>query len=145
MALESLGGRLTVLIIASIAAWMLGAASSMLADSPLPTVFPDGSYVTLVVISVFSFSFLFFGYPAPLVLFLGGIFAGNHLKLAGGDVYTVLLSVVCIMAAYSSIRLGDALLDDMVGKGNFKRAAKISLILIAVALAVSLALDLSGW
>ena len=145
MALESLGGRLTVLIIASIAAWILGVASSMLADSPLPTVFPENSYVTLLVLSVFSFSFLFFGYPAPLVLFLGGIFAGNHLKLAGGDAYIVMLSVVCIMAAYSSIRLGDALLDDMIGKGNFKRAAKISLILIAVSLAVSLALDLSGW
>ncbi len=143
--LESLGCRLTILIIASVAAWILGATSSMLADSPLPTVFPDGSYATLIVLSVFSFSFLFFGYPAPLVLFLGGIFAGNHLKLAGWDAYTVILSVVCIMAAYSSIRLGDALLDDMIGKGNFKRAAKISLILIMVALAVSLALDLSGW
>ena len=145
MALESFGGRLTILIVASMAAWILGITSSMLAEGPLPTVFPEGSYVTLIVLSVFSFSFLFFGYPAPLVLFLGGIFAGNHLKLAGGDAYLVLLSVVCIMAAYSSIRLGDALLDDMIGKGNFKRAAKISLILIMVALAVSLALDLSGW
>jgi hypothetical protein len=52
--------------------------------------------------------------------------------------------MVCILAAYASIRLGDALLDDMVGKGNFKRALKISLIMIALFLLISIGVDLSN-
>lgn len=143
MELEWLKSRLSILMLASVVAWIFGILAAATA-SYIPSLFPVGSYVTLVSLSVFAFSFLFFGYPAPLIMFFAGIFAGIHVKIAGIDIYTIILSIVCILSAYSSIRLGDALLDDMVGKGNFKRALKISLIMIALFLIISIAVDLSN-
>jgi len=144
MALEDLKSRLTVLFIASIAAWIFGALVATLSESPLPTIFADGSPLTLVSLVMFTFSFFFFGYPSPFIMFLGGIFLGNRIRVMGIDAFSVVVSVVCIMAAYASIRLGDALLDDMIGKGNFKRAMKVSLVLTVLFLAISIALDLKA-
>ena len=143
MELESLKSRLSILMIASVVAWIFGILASA-ASSNIPSLFPSDSYVTLVSISVFAFSFLFFGYPAPLIMFLAGIFAGLGVKTAGVGIYTIILSIICILAAYASIRLGDALLDDMVSKGNFKRALKISLIMTALFLMISIGVDLSN-
>jgi uncharacterized membrane protein len=143
MELESLKSRLSILMIASVVAWMFGILASAV-SSNIPSLFPSDSYVTLVSISVFAFSFLFFGYPAPLIMFLAGIFAGLRVKTAGVDIYTIILSMICILAAYASIRLGGALLDDMVSKGNFKRALKISLIMTALFLIISIGVDLSN-
>jgi len=143
MELEGLKSRLSILMIASVVAWIFGILAATVANY-IPSLFPSDSYVTIISTSVFAFSFLFFGYPAPLIMFLAGIFAGIKVKAAGVDAYTIILSMVCILAAYASIRLGDALLDDMVGKGNFKRALKISLIMIALFLLISIGVDLSN-
>ena len=143
MELEWLKSRLSILMLASVVAWIFGILAAAMA-SYIPSLFPAGSYVTLVSMSVFAFSFLFFGYPAPLIMFLAGIFTGTHVKAAGIDTYAIILSMVCVLAAYSSIRLGDALLDDMVGKGNFKRALKISVIMIVLFLIISVGIDFSN-
>ena len=144
MALEMLKGRLPVLLLASIVAWIFGITAILMASSELPAFFAQNTPLSLLVITIFSFSFLFFGYPAPFIMFLGGMFAGVHIKTAGIDSFSAIVTIVSLMAAYSSVRLGDALLDDMIGKGNFKQAVKISIILIIVALVISAAIDLSG-
>jgi hypothetical protein len=144
MALESLKSRIFVLMVASIIAWIFGILASLASSSPLPSLFPDNSYATLVSVSVFAFSFLFFGYPSPLIMFIGGIFVGARLKVVGLDAYSAALSIACIIAAYASIRLGDALLDDMVGKGNFGRALKVSIIMAVLFLIISIGIDLSN-
>lgn len=144
MAMEFLRSRLTILIVASAAAWIFGAAASYYSAAPLPLFFPTDMQATFIAVIVFAFSFLFFGYPAPLIMFLGGMTAGEHARLAGIDTYASVLSIVCLLAAYASIRLGDALLNDMTGKGNFKQAIKISLIIVIVFLAIAAGIDLSG-
>jgi hypothetical protein len=142
MALE-LNLKILILVIASIAAWGFGIAASNFSQETLPSFFPDDSSVTLVALIVFTFSFLFFGYPSPLIMFLGGLMAGNHLKALGIDPYILVLTSASILASYSSIQLGIALLDDMVGKGNFKQALKFSLITTALFLIISVIFDLT--
>jgi hypothetical protein len=144
MAIDILKSRLMVVAVAAIVAWFFGMYVTTLSESALPTVFAEGSSITLIAVSVFAFSLLFFGYPSPFIMFLGGIFAGNRLGAAELDAFTVALSLACILASYSSVRLGDALLDDLIGKGNFKSALKISLILAGVFLAIAIGFDLMG-
>jgi len=144
MAPEFLKSRLFVLLIASIVAFAFGVTATVMSQTSLPAFFPAGTPITVLSLVVFAFSFLFFGYPSPFIMFIAGMFTGNHVKAFGVDATAGILSLVCIMAAYSSIRLGDALLDDMIGKGNFKQAVRISVIMIAIFLAISLGLDLRG-
>jgi hypothetical protein len=134
--------RLIILIIASVAALALGAMASVLSATALPMFFPADSYITVISVIIFTFGFLFFGYPAPFILFLAGLFIGNYAKTAGADMFAIMSSIAFIMASYSSIRLGDALLDDMIGKGNFKQALKISIIMIILSLVISAGVDL---
>lgn len=90
-------------------------------------VFPQGTLMILIALSVFTVGFLFFGYLTPLMMF----FAGVHLKTVSMEAgltapKPLLLAFSVIMVGYSSIMLGDALLKDMVGRGNFLKVLGIS-------------------
>lgn len=107
-------------------------------------IFPLGASVFLIVLAVFSFSFLFFGFPSPLIMLFLGIYTGWVFKsIPGSGLMAGVLLVSSVLSSYSSISLGNAILDDMRGIGNFKKALKISLIILLVALVLAGGYDLA--
>jgi hypothetical protein len=135
--------RLVLLLVASVVAWLFGAAASATATpGTIPMFFPAGTSLLLVVVSVFAFSFLLFGYLAPLAMFFAGMHTGLLAKAAVGFSSYVAVAVVCaFLAAYAAIRLGQALLEDITNRGSFKGALKVSLLLLVVAFAAPAVAD----
>jgi hypothetical protein len=142
MIAERLKGRIVVLFIAVVVAWLFGIFEGYYTTEAL-SVFPADVPLTLLALSTFAFGFLFFGYPSPFIMFFIGVHTGD---LFTGVITTklIVISVAAFCASYAAIRLGDALLDDMLGTGNFNRAAKISMLCILAALAVSILGDFGG-
>ncbi len=112
---------------------------------PIPAILPDNNF--LQAASVFTFSFLFFGFAAPFVMLAAGWQQGALMKAAidaqSVDPRLLLVMTSTFIAAYAAIRLGDALLDDLIGKGNFKDALANGLMLLGVALAIALGASLA--
>lgn len=139
--------RVVAMLIISIVAIGLGMAISYFSKpGMLADVFPLGLQLSFIVAGVFSFGFLFFGYLTPLIMFFSGYHFGFVSKFGGDAVSAFLVTGVLasILAAFASIRLGDALLDDMVGKGNFKDALLISMIVLLAAVMIAIVVDLVG-
>lgn len=134
--------RTIYLLIASCALLGLGIfltyASTIVTLSPLPL---DTGLLLLTVIT-FSFGFLFFGYIAPVILFFVGMHIGCLLRFSLESTPFIIGAIACsLLACYAAVRLGDALLDDMRGKGNFKAAWQITLIVLGIALVIAFSLD----
>lgn len=134
--------KVIYLLIASAATWFLGVAAAFFYPDSFPSVFSIGTGLTLVTLSVFSFSFMFFGYLAPLMMF----FAGGHAGIVSRSLpefnpAVAALIVANFLAAYAAVRLGDALLEDLRGKGNVRNALAISLIIVAIAAVFSFSFD----
>lgn len=108
-------------------------------------LFPTGASLFLITLAVFSFSFLFFGFPSPIIMLFVGIHMGWILKnIPGEEAKIVVLGVCSLLASLSSVMLGISLLEDMRGKGNFKKVLKISLVLILIAVVISAGFDLTS-
>jgi hypothetical protein len=135
--------RVLVMLIISIVAIILGLTMSYYSKpQAMESVFPMGIGLIFIVAGVFSFGFLFFGYLTPVMMFLSGIHFGFLFKFAGELTGFVIAWIIASMlAAYSSIRLGDALLDDLIGKGNFRGALKTSIMVLMSAIVIALIMD----
>ena len=135
--------RVLVLFVTVILAFVLGAAAGYYAKTPLPNVLPDATPLAVTALIVFAFGFLFFGYTSPIITFFIGITAGNAFKISQAlTTQLVLLFTVSILAAFASIRLGEALLQDLSEQGNFREALKISLAILVAALIAAGGADL---
>lgn len=130
-----------VLITLGVIAWVIGTWQGY--NSPASfTVLPTGIAVFLTTLTVFAFSFLFFGFPAPVILFFAGVSAGE--TYAAAPVITAKLAAsnaAFLVAAYAAILLGNALYEDMIGASNFKKAGRASMIALAAALLIAAIAD----
>jgi len=79
----------------------------------------------LPIIALFPLSLLFFGFLSPLF----ALFTGISLSQSSQGIVGIGLSILML---YGGIRLGDALWQDLNGKGNFKRAFLISMVLFVI-------------
>lgn len=133
-----------LILLLSAITWFLGAAFVFFGVQ-IPAVLPENAF--LQAASVFTFGFLFFGFTAPFVMLAAGGQQGALMKAAvdaqSVDPKLMLAMVSTFIAAYAAIRLGDSLLDDLTGKGNFKDALQNGLILLGVALAIALGASLA--
>ena len=105
-------------------------------------IFPAEVQILVLAIVTFAFGFMFFGYPSPAIMFFAGVHLGGTAKAAGAfGAYSILGALSCALIAFSSVKLGTALLEDLAEKGNFKKSLRISLIFLAIALAVAAVTD----
>ncbi|GEM_PF-6489281 len=124
----------------TLVAFTAGLGAGYLMDDPSAiVVFPLDSSVFAVTVAAFSFSLLFFGFSSPIVMFFVGSFVSVLFKHAAAPSLSIaVLAIASVLASMAAIRLGDALLEDMRGTGNFRDSMKITLILMAVSLVLSL-------
>ncbi|MBI4214951.1 hypothetical protein HY546_03060 [archaeon] len=135
--------KVIYLLILSAVTWFAGLLVAFFNPVSFPSVFSIGAGLTIIVLSVFSLSFMFFGYLAPLMLFFAGGHAGVLSRaLPSFNPAVAALIASTFLAAYSAIRLGDSLLEDLRGTGNVRNALMVSLVVIAIAVAFSFSVDL---
>lgn len=140
-----LGKRTLGLLSITVISLIVGGALMITYKDPSLLVFPEYVPLTLIVSTVFTFGFLFFGYLTPLPMFFVGAHLGNLLMKEGrivtdlGAIPTEAFILLCssIMVAYSSIILGDSLLKDMAGRGNFLEVLEISIALLVIGIGVA--------
>jgi len=134
--------RTIFLMIISIAVFVFGMGLMYSAGMPELMIFSPDTGLLMLTVAVFSFGFLFFGYLTPIIMFFIGAHVGLVLKLEVMPSGFVIGAVACsILASYVSIRLGEALLADLRGKGNFRAAWQVSSIVLLVALVLAFSLD----
>lgn len=113
-------------------------AGYLMDDASSIVVFPIDSTVFSIAVASFAFSLLFFGFSSPIVMFFIGAFVSSAFKMQSLPMLDIgLLTLASVFAAMAAIRLGDSLLEDMRGTGNFKDSMKITLILMALSLILS--------
>lgn len=136
--------RMMLVLLLSAVTWFLGAVFAYY-GIPMPALLPENPF--LQVSSVFAFGLLFFGFAAPFAMLAAGGQQGALIKAAIGASYVdagLILSIAAtFLAAYAAIKLGDALLDDITGKGNFRDALYGGLIFLGIALAIALGASLA--
>lgn len=148
---ETLLGKRTIgLLIVTIISFILGGALMIKYQYQSLLVFPNALPLVIITSTVFGFGFLFFGYLTPLPMFFVGSYISN-LLMENGVLITDLnaiptqafvLFLSSLMVAYSSIVLGDSLLKDMAGRGNFLKVLEISISLLVVGIAIAVSGDL---
>jgi hypothetical protein len=128
----------------TLVAFTTGLGASYLMEDPSSIiVFPLEATVFAITVTAFSFSLLFFGFSSPIVMFFVGAFVSHLFKTAAAPHMTIgILAIASLVAAMAAVRLGDSLLDDMRGKGNFKESLKVTLPMMGLSLVLSLAVDL---
>lgn len=135
--------RMILVFLLSAITWFLGIVF-VYYGVPIPALLPEN--VFLQVASVFAFSMLFFGLTAPFVMLAAGGQQGALIKAAiesqAVDPRLMLAITATFVAAYAATKLGDALLEDLTGKGNFKDALSNGLLLLGIALAIALGASL---
>jgi hypothetical protein len=145
MQLPEIKLRIFYLLIITLVAWLGGLAFTYFGGAQLGSIFPEGTGAFFVSLCVFSFGFLFFGFPTPVIMFFVGLHTGILAQATKGFSASIaVMAFSSFLSAYVAIRMGDALLDDMTGRGNFKSALFISMMLIFIALAISGIVDLLG-
>ncbi len=140
-----LGKRTLGLLSITIISLIMGGALMIAYKDPSLLVFPNSVSLILMVSTVFTLGFLFFGYLTPLPMFFVGTHIGKLLTQEGrmitnlGAIPTeaLILFPSSILVAYSSIILGDSLLKDMAGRGNFLEVLEISLTLLVIGIAIA--------
>ena len=127
----------------NVAAFLTGFVGSFFVSIPAwLVVFPPSVSSLLLSVVVFSFSFLFFGFISPVVLFLAGVFLGWLFKTSGVlSAFIIFSSLSVLFMSFASVKMGLALLSDLAEKGNFRESLKISSVLIAAALIISIVTD----
>lgn len=124
-------GVLTITVVS----FILGIAMMIYQSNSLLLVFPEGIMNLLIVSTVFTLGFLFFGYITPFPMFFVGTHIGELInKPSSGSPEIAFLGVAAFLSAYSSIMLGEALLKDMTGRGNFLKVLKVSMVLLVLSL-----------
>ena len=94
----------------------------------------------IMTLGVFTLSMFVFGYGAPIAMFLVGLSNGITLKV---NWQATLISVIAAwMSAYASIRLGSSVLEDIRGRSSLADSAKISSVIIIVALLIAAGVDI---
>ncbi len=137
-----LGKRTLALFALTVISFIAGAFAMVYYQSPQLLVYPTGMLDVLMVLMVFAAGFLFFGYLTPLPMLFTGAYAGRYIvNRSFTTLQAFTLSVSAFFVAYASILLGDALLKDMVGKGNFLKILTASLILLGIGIGVALVGD----
>lgn len=134
--------RMLWLLALTIVAFVLSGIASFYLDLSQFVVFAPTTALIFISLTVFTISFLFFGFPAPFMMLLTGIYIGWLIKVPNMEARVGGLIVSSLMACFASIKLGDALLDDITGKGNFRDSLKVTTVAIAVAVIVALSIDL---
>lgn len=136
-------GKMVLLLVFSVVAWLFGLFEGYYGTGANLLIFPSTLPISMIAISVFAFSFLFFGFLSPIMMF----FVGVHTSTAYSGVQAIspkliLLTFVSFAAVYASLRLGNALLDDMTGTGNFNSAARASMVTVLTAVIVAAIWDI---
>lgn len=135
-----LGKRTLSLLSITVVSLIIGGALMIIYQDSSLMVFPESIPLFIIVSTVFTFGFLFFGYLTPLPMFFVGAHLGKLLMKDGNmisnfgaiPVEAFLLPFSSMLVAYSSIILGDALLKDMAGTGNFLKVLEISISLLVI-------------
>lgn len=135
---QLLGKRTLALLGATIVSFALGALSMVYFNDPSLLVFPKGTLGILIALVVFAVGFMFFGYLTPLPMFFVGTQTGELIINSSSiPLEALTLSLSALIVSYSGITLGNSLLKDMAGKGNFLKVVEASLILLIVGVAVA--------
>lgn len=136
-------GKIVLILALSLIAWLLGLFEGYYNAGVDLLIFPPTLPLSIIAVSTFTFSFLFFGFLSPIIMFFVGVHAGRMFsEVQAISPKLVLLTFVSFAAVYSSLRLGNALLEDMTGTGNFNSAARASLATILAAVIVAVIWDI---
>ncbi|MFW5902597.1 MAG: hypothetical protein ACOCTT_01780 [archaeon] len=132
-------GRTLGLFLLSFLAFLIGIFVRFYTEPTGLFIFPSGTSILIVTVSIFAAGFLFFGYLTPLLMFVSGHYTQELFMEAG--TLTALSPIALIISsftvAYAGIMLGDALLRDMSGKGNFLGVLKASIILLIIGIGIA--------
>ena len=104
-------------------------------------IFDQGLQLILVTLIIFGFSFLFFGYGTPVIMFFAGTFFGTMYDLNGLTTEVGLGVFAALLAGFAAIRLGFLLLQDLAEKGNFKKEFSIDAMILVLALLAAIVID----
>ncbi|MEM3411677.1 MAG: hypothetical protein QW735_01835 [archaeon] len=126
-----------LLLVAVIFALVSGCVLGFLFELQDFLAFPLDVWPVLISLACFAFGFTFFGYGATIASIFIGIQLGTMFKISTFS-STFLLSLSCFLMLYASIRLGQALYDDLEERGNFKVAFSGFKILFILALLLAL-------
>ncbi|MEM0372649.1 MAG: hypothetical protein QXO69_02295 [archaeon] len=134
--------KMFILLVASIVTFSAGFIAMSSAQLPeWLLVFPLNTTPLMMTLIVFTFGFLLFGYPSPVITLLSGLHSG-WLYSSGINVITVAAMSACtLMAAFSSAYMGTSLLEDLSERGNFKQSIKMSISVLAAAFIIALISD----
>jgi len=132
-------GRALGLFLFSFTMFLLGTILKQYIGNTEPMIFSMGTSILLIAILIFTVGFLFFGYLTPVIMFAAGDYTRVLVLETGaiGHAAPLTLIVSSIIVGYSGIMLGDSLLRDMSGKGNFFDSLKISMVLLAIGLVIA--------
>lgn len=132
-------GRTLGLFVFSFLAFLIGIFVRFYTEPTSMFIFPAGTSIIIVTASVFAAGFLFFGYLTPLLMFVSGHYT-QELFMEAGTLTAptpIALIISSFVVSYAGIMLGDALLRDMSGKGNFLGVLKASIILLIIGIGIS--------
>lgn len=104
-------------------------------------IFPENVSPVAVIITIFAFGFMFFGYSSPLIAFFAGVHFEQMYPIETAIIPLIISIIVTSMALFASINLGTTLLQDMVEKGNFRKSLGISLIVLAIIVIISIVMQ----
>ncbi len=132
-------GRVLGVFLISFIMFLLGTILKQYIGDTEPIIFSTGTPILLVALLIFTVGFLFFGYLTPVIMFIAGDYTRVLVLETGGlgQAEPIILIISSLVVGYSGIMLGDSLLRDMSGKGNFFDSLKISMIILAIGLAIA--------
>ncbi len=132
-------GRVLAIYLSSFVLFLIGALVKSYTGPEGFLAFPAGTPLIIIILVLFTAGFLFFGYLTPLIMFLIGHYT-HYLIIETGSFLSpapILLIISSFIVSYAGIMLGDTLLRDISGRGNFLEALKISLIILVIGIAIA--------